>query len=108
MGRLIETFAVAQLRAEAAVSDLYPRLHHLRDAQGRHEVDVIAELDGRRVVGIEIKATGAPTASHARHLRWLRDRLGSRFVAGVLLHTGPRSFALGERITAAPISAFWS
>lgn len=108
MGRVIETFAVAQLRAEAAASDLYPRLHHLRDAQGRHEVDVIAELDGQRVIGIEVKSTGVPKAAHARHLRWLRDRLGSRFVAGVVLHTGPRSFTIDEQITAAPISTLWS
>ncbi|MDE0268273.1 MAG: ATP-binding protein [Acidimicrobiaceae bacterium] len=108
MGRMIETFVVAQLRAEAAVSDLYPRLYHLRDAQGRHEVDVIAELDGRRVVAIEVKPTGAPKPSHARHLRWLRERLGDRFVAGVVLHTGPRSFKLEERISAAPISTLWA
>ena len=108
MGRIVETFAVAQLRAEAAASDLYPRLHHLRDAQGRHEIDVIAELDTRSVVALEVKSTAAPKASHARHLRWLRERMGGRFAAGVVLHTGPRSFTLGERITAAPISAFWS
>lgn len=99
---------VAQLRAEAAVSDLFPRLYHLRDAQGRHEVDVIAELDGQRVVALEIKSSGAPANSHARHLRWLRDRLGDRFAAGVVLHTGPQSYELAERIIAAPISTLWA
>ena len=108
LGRTIETFVVAQLRAEAAVSELYPRLHHLRDAQGRHEVDVVAELDGRRIVAIEVKATGAPGPTHGRHLSWLRDQLGDRFVHGLVLHTGPRSFTLGERITAAPISVLWA
>lgn len=108
LGRIIETFVVAQLRAEAAASELFPRLHHLRDAQGRHEIDLIAELDGRRVVAIEVKATSAPHARHARHLGWLRDRLGDRFVAGVVLHTGPRSFALADRISAVPISSLWA
>lgn len=108
LGRFIETFVVAQLRAEAAVSDLFPRLHHLRDAQGRHEIDVIAELDGQKVVAFEIKSAGAPTSHSARHLRWLRDRLGDRFAAGVVLHTGPQVFELGDRIRAVPISTFWS
>ncbi|MXW42923.1 MAG: ATP-binding protein [Acidimicrobiia bacterium] len=108
LGRFIETFVVAQLRSEAAVSDLFPQLYHLRDAQGRHEIDVIAEFDGQQVVALEIKSSGAPTNNHARHLRWLRDRLGDRFVAGVVLHTGPQSYELGERISAVPVSALWA
>lgn len=108
LGRMIETFVVAQLRAEAAVSESYPRLYHLRDSQGRHEVDVVAELDGRRIVAAEVKATAAPGPDDARQLRWLREQLGDRFTAGVVLHTGPRTFKLGERITAAPISTLWA
>lgn len=46
--------------------------------------------------------------SQARHLRWLRERLGDRFVVGVVLHTGPRSFILEERISAIPISTLWT
>ena len=30
----------------------------------------------RRVIGLEIKARSAPSAESARHLVWLRDRLG--------------------------------
>lgn len=108
LGRTIETFVVAQLRAEAAVSEFYPRLHHLRDSQGRHEVDIVAELDGRRIVAVEVKATAAPGPEHARQLRWLREQLGDRFTAGVVLHTGPRTFNLGERLIAAPISSLWA
>ena len=29
-------------------------------------------------------------------------------VADVVLHTGPRTFLLGERLVAAPISALWA
>jgi hypothetical protein len=41
------------------------------------------------------------------HLAWLRDELGDQFVAGVVFHTGPRAFELGDRITAVPICALW-
>lgn len=107
LGRVLDTFVTSQLRAEASLPGSRERLFHLRTESGRHEVDLLAELGGRRVIGVEIKADAAPRASDARHLAWLRDELGDRFVAGVLLHTGPRMFRLGERITAAPISTIW-
>lgn len=53
MGRLLETFVVAQLRPELAVADSAPRLY-------------------------------------------------------LVLHTGPHTFALDDRIAAAPIAALWS
>ena len=76
----------------------------MRDRQGRHEVDVIAELGARQLIGIEIKATSAPSTDDARHLLWLRDQ----FLAGIVLHTGPRTFELADNLTAAPISTLWS
>lgn len=108
LGRVLDTFVVAQIRPEVVAADREPRLYHLRTEQGRHEVDVLVELGGERVIGIEVKATAAPTAEHARHLRWLRDELGDRFVAGVVLHTGPRVYELSDRILAAPISTLWA
>lgn len=108
LGRLLDTFVAAQLRAELALSDSRPRLYHVRQEQGRFEIDILAELGGGAVVGIEVKASAAPTAGDARHLMALRERLGDSFVAGVLFHTGPRAFTLGDRITAAPISALWA
>lgn len=108
LGRLIETFALAQLRSELSISATRPRLYHLRDEHGRHEVDLVAELAGGRVVAIEIKATSAPTPADARHLVWLRDQLGDRFAGGVVLHTGPRVIALDSRISAVPIASLWA
>jgi predicted AAA+ superfamily ATPase len=107
LGRMLDTFVVAQLRPEAVVAESEPRLYHLRTEAGRHEVDVIAELGGGRVLGVEIKAAAAPGDVDARHLRWLREQLGDRMVAGVILHTGPRLYALSEGIIAAPIATLW-
>lgn len=107
MGRLLDTFVAAEIRAEAALSPLRPRLHHLREKNGRHEIDIVAELGGGRVIAIEVKATSAPSKADATHLGWLRDELGERFVAGVVLHTGPMTFSLGDRLAAMPIAAIW-
>lgn len=106
LGRMLDTFVVAQLRPEAVVAESEPRLFHLRTEAGRHEVDVVVEVGGQRVIGIEIKASAAPGVDDARHLRWLREELGERF-RGLVLHTGPRIYELGDGITAAPISTLW-
>jgi predicted AAA+ superfamily ATPase len=107
LGRMLDTFVVAQLRAETVVAESEPRLYHLRTEAGRHEVDVVAELGGERIIGIEIKAAAAPSTGDARHLRWLQEELGDRFVRGVVLHTGPRLYELSDGIVAAPIAALW-
>jgi predicted AAA+ superfamily ATPase len=107
LGRVLDTFVAAQIRAEVPVCSTRPRLHHLRQEQGRREVDLLAELAGHRIVAIEIKAASAPRADAAKHLRWLREELGDRFVAGVVLHTGPHLYELGPDIVAAPICALW-
>ena len=108
LGRVLDTFVAAQLRSDASVASSRPRLHHLRTKGARQEIDLVAELAGKRLIGVEVKADAAPNKHSARHLAWLRDTYGSAFVAGVVLHTGPRVYGLGDRIVAAPISTLWS
>ena len=107
LGRVLESFVVSQLRPEIEVAEWQPRLHHLRHESGDREVDIVAEYPGGRIVAIEVKATSAPQPSDAKHLVWLRDRLGDDFVAGIVLHTGPRTIRLDDRIAAAPIAVLW-
>jgi predicted AAA+ superfamily ATPase len=107
LGRMIDTFVLAQIRPEVALSSFRPRLYHLRSRDGGHEIDLIAELSGGDVVAVEIKSSSAPKRADARHLEWLRERLGERFLAGAVLHTGPRPFRLSERIFALPIATLW-
>lgn len=99
---------MAQLRAEAAVCESEPTLYHLRTEQGRHEVDIVVEYPDGRVFGIEVKAGGGPNRSDAKHLQWLHDELGNRFIGGAVLHSGPRLYSLTERIVAAPICSLWT
>lgn len=107
LGRMIDTFVLAQIRSEVALTTSRSRLHHLRTRDARHEINLIVELAGAEVVAVEIKPSAAPTRSDARHLEWLREQLGERFLAGAVLHTGPRPFGLAERIFALPICALW-
>ena len=108
LGRLLDTFVGAQVRAELHSSSTRPRLFHLRQEGGRHEVDLLAESAGHGIVAIEVKASAAPTLKDARHLVWLREILGDRFVAGAVLHTGPAAYELAPDIVALPICTLWS
>ncbi|MFT4165824.1 MAG: DUF4143 domain-containing protein [Microlunatus sp.] len=108
LGRILDTLVAAQFRAECALSIIGADLYHLRDANGRREIDLLVETRDGNVIAAEIKATSAPSPTDARHLEWLHDRLGSRFVAGLVIHTGPRVFPLTDHVLAVPIAALWA
>ncbi|MDR2114028.1 MAG: hypothetical protein LBO75_01980 [Bifidobacteriaceae bacterium] len=78
-----------------------------RGGRARHEVDLILEYPRGLTVGIEIKATASPDHWGTKHLQWLRDRLGDKFTAGIVLHTGTATIDFGQQIWALPISALW-
>ncbi|MFQ5505250.1 MAG: ATP-binding protein [Planctomycetota bacterium] len=107
LGRLLDTFVLAELRAELVVCATKPRLFHLRLEQGRHELDLVAELGGGRIIGMEIKASASVGPEDAKHLAWLREATGDRFCAGVVFHTGPGIYSVGDRLLAVPICALW-
>ncbi len=105
-GPLLESFVVGEVAKQATWTERPVRLAHYRDRDQR-EVDLVIEA-GQRVVGIEVKATATPRPSDARHLAYLRDRVGERFVTGVVLHTGQHRLTLGDRLVAMPVSDVWA
>jgi predicted AAA+ superfamily ATPase len=108
LGRVIETFVIAQIIPELTVAQSRPKAFHLRDQGGRHEIDLVLEFPGGHVAGIEIKAAAAATRHDARHLEWFRDAIGGRFTAGVVLYAGRHTSRLADKILAAPIATLWS
>ena len=52
--------------------------------------------------------TWSPSATDFRGLRHLRDKLGERFKAGVLLHTGRSMVPFGDRLAAVPLCGLWA
>ncbi|HST43407.1 MAG TPA: ATP-binding protein [Conexibacter sp.] len=107
-GRATETFAVNELLRQAGWCEQFlSGLWFYRDRDGR-EVDVVIETTDGRVVGVEIKAAASIGSSDTLGLRFLRERLGERFVAGAVLYTGRTTLPLGDRLWALPLSALWS
>jgi len=105
-GPLLESFVVSELTKQSTWSERPVSVAHYRDRDQR-EVDIVLER-GQRVAGIEVKATATPRPRDARHLAYLRDRLGDRFTLGVVLHTGHQQVVLGDRLVAAPLSTIWT
>lgn len=108
LGRLLDTLVVSQLLPELELRWPRARLHHVRTESGRQEVDLLIDLGGGRIIAAEVKATAAPSPKDARHLIWLRDELGAAFVRGIVFHTGPQPFELGDRLWALPIASLWA
>lgn len=72
------------------------------------EVDYIIEFNDGRVLAFEVKANERVAGADLKGLRTLRDALGDRFIAGVALSTGLRSFTYEDRIHIMPIDRLWT
>ena len=106
-GPIFETFAAMELARQCEWAESAASMFHYRDKQQR-EVDIVLELGSGEVAGVEIKTAATATAKDFAGLRYLRDKLGDRFKAGVVLYTGKRSLSFGDRLTAVPLCGLWS
>ena len=59
------------------------------------------------MLAFEVKAGSTLKSEHFRGLRFLRDRLGDRFIGGYVLNTSSHGVPFGDRLGALPISALW-
>jgi predicted AAA+ superfamily ATPase len=105
-GSLFETFVATELERQASWSPQGLSFWHYREED--REVDVIVERPSGEVVGIEVKASATVRARDFRGLAHMRERIGSRLAAGVVLYAGERTLPFGEGLWAVPISALWS
>jgi uncharacterized protein len=105
-GPVFETFAAMELDRQREWSECEPSLFHYRDGD-RREVDIVLELRSGEIAGVEVKSAATVTSKDFAGLRHLRDRLGGRFKAGVVLYTGEHTLPFGDRLTAVPLCGLW-
>jgi predicted AAA+ superfamily ATPase len=105
-GRLIETFVFGELRRQLTWAATEVSLFHWQDRSGA-EVDFVLETADGRVAALEVKAGQTPKREWFRWLARVRDILGARFAAGVVLYGGQHVLPFGDRLLAVPISALW-
>jgi len=68
---------------------------------GGHEVDFVLER-GRRLVGVEVKASASPTLRDARGLRAFLEEYPRAARGALVLHGGEETYWLDEKILAVP------
>src|SRR5660398_60875 len=98
-GRLLEGFVAGELRKQLGWSEESATMYHYRDRNGP-SVDLVLETPDGRVAGIQVKAGSTVTSTDTRWLSVLREELGERFVAGVVLHTGQTAVSVSDRVWA--------
>lgn len=108
LGQLLESFVVAQIRPLLSLGPMPIAMTHLRDRGGEHEIDVVLENRRGDIVAIEVKTAPRAERRDVGHLEWLRDRVGDRFVRGVVFTTGAAGEGLGDRLVSLPIAALWT
>lgn len=106
-GSFLEAFVAAELLRQRTWSAQRYDLYHWRDRNGE-EVDIVIELDDGSVIGIEVKSASSFTTRQFKGLTRLRDALGDRFVAGIVLSTSETGYRYADRLYGAPVSALWS
>ncbi|MGH3937639.1 MAG: ATP-binding protein [Pseudonocardiaceae bacterium] len=105
-GVLLETFVVTEVLKQAGWASEVVSAYHYRTTDGV-KVDLVLEAADGRVVAIEVKAGSQVTTSAMRGLTQLRDLLGARFVAGLLVTSGIQTQRLGDRLSVAPVDILW-
>ena len=106
-GHLLESFVVQQVIALGAGFDHSPRFYHYRD-KDQVEVDLVMEV-GRKVWGIEVKASATVKSSDGKGLRRLAESSQERFQGGIVLYDGAAIIPLDRSLNlyAVPISKLW-
>jgi uncharacterized protein len=106
-GPLLETFVVTEVVKQLGWSSVAARPFHYRTSDGV-EVDLVLEAPDGRVAGIEVKAGSALASGSITGLRHLRDHLGDRFVAGLVVNTGSQAQQVDDRIWVSPVNGLWT
>lgn len=105
-GVLLEQFVAQELLRQRSWSPEPYDLFHYRTSDGA-EVDLIAELSDGRLIAIEVKSALEVDQRAWESLARLRDRVGDRMVAGVVLHPGRRSMHLRGWLHLLPVNSLW-
>jgi len=100
LGALFESLVSLNVKVCAQAAEA--RVGHLRDRNGRHEVDLIVEGAAGRVVALEVKLAAAPDDHDVRHLLWLKERLGSRVIDLAVVTTGAHAYRRQDGVAVIP------
>ena len=106
LGALFESLVTQSVRVYADA--MGARVGHLRTKNTDHEIDLIVEGEGLRVVAIEVKLANTVTDSDVRHLNWLHGQIGDRVAARVVVYTGKYAYRRNDGVLVVPLALLGS
>jgi uncharacterized protein len=102
LGGLFESLVTLSVRSYA--QQLSARVHHLRLANGVHEVDLIVEAADHRIVALEVKLADSVTDDDVKHLKWLRSKVPDLVADAAIITTGRYAYRRPDGIAVIPAS----
>lgn len=66
------------------------------------------ECEDGRILAFEVKSSERASGTEFKGLAQFRDLLGDRFLGGVMLTTGQRSYTYEDRLHVMPIDRLWT
>lgn len=102
LGQLLETFVYQELRKFADWHDEHLDFYHFRN-KDKVEVDIVIE-HGRKLTGIEVKASATVKKDDFKGLNKLKEELGKSFSAGIVFYDGEQILPFGDALYAVPLS----
>jgi uncharacterized protein len=105
-GKILENFVVGELQKQATWSKTSVAMYHCRTTAGE-EVDVILEDRSGNIVGIEIKSSEKVTTDDFKGLKYLKEKVGEKFVMGIVLYTGSLCLPFDKGLYTMPINVLW-
>ncbi|MCQ9343492.1 ATP-binding protein [Corynebacterium kozikiae] len=103
--QLFESLVVLSVRVAAEA--LNAKCWHLRTQKGDREIDVVVEDENQRIVGIEVKVSPVVKDDDVKHLLWLKETIGPKFAAGVVVHAGKQLYRRADGIWVVPLAALY-
>lgn len=102
LGALFEHLAALSIHTYAEAAET--RVGHLRTRNNDHEVDLIIQHEDGRVLGMEIKLADRVEDADAKHLHWLRNRIGKDLIDAVIIYAGEHAYRRQDDVAVIPLA----
>jgi predicted AAA+ superfamily ATPase len=106
LGAITEGFVVSELQKQRTWSEQNFELYHYRDRLG-NEVDCVVEFADGQIILIETKASTSYSGQQFAGIKFLAEKLGSRFQAGFVFGMSHQAYSFARNMWGLPISALW-
>jgi uncharacterized protein len=100
LGALFESLVTLDVQVYASACEAVVR--HYRDKKWRHEVDLIVEGRGRRLLALEVKLTASPGDQDVRQLLSLKEKLGEALTDMAVITTGKYAYRRQDGVAVIP------